>query len=213
MALNARQLLCKHVRSAQTTDDIIPLLRLMPLDAIQDTLLDVIRVLDTETANKIQYKCLSSTDILPDDLTQHIVSFTDSLGIKCINKAFNNCYNKNKELELKQRQYIVDKHAFNPAVKYEEHNQTWIIHPTRTHLNSEEIANGYNGPLNDLKDAIETVQSGDKLLFYDGHYIQTCDFDLDLCNIHDLQFIGEGNHVVLTLNHQFVDIHGINKFL
>eukprot|EP01083_Nonionella_stella_P102206 290584_1 len=148
MALNAKHLLYKRVANATTTCDIIPLLRFIPLDAIQDTILTVIHGMDTETANEIQYKCLSISDILPDDLIQHIVSFSDSLGIKYINKAFNNCYNKNKALELIQRPQSIEKFVFNPSyptVKYEEHNKTWIIHPTRTHLNSEEIANGYTG--------------------------------------------------------------------
>eukprot|EP01083_Nonionella_stella_P208453 756443_1 len=128
MALNAKHLLCKQVCSAQTTNDIIPLLRLIPLDATQDAILDAIRGLDTNTVNEMQYKCLSATNILPDDPIQHIVSFSDSLAMKYIDKAFNNCYNKNKALELKQREQIVEKYAFNLDVKYGEQNKTWIIH-------------------------------------------------------------------------------------
>eukprot|EP01083_Nonionella_stella_P166452 556549_1 len=198
MALNAKDLLCKHVCSAQTTNDIIPLLRLIPLEAIQDAILDVIRGMDTNTVHEMKSKCLPITDILPDDLMQYIVSFSDSLCMKYINKAFNNFYNKNKALELKQRQHVIDKHVFNPTVKYEEHNKTWIIHPTRTHLNSEEIALGYTGPLHDLKAVHDAGESGDKLLFHDGHY-ETIDTEIENLCCDDLQFIGLGSDVVIKL--------------
>eukprot|EP01083_Nonionella_stella_P278279 946325_1 len=200
MALNAKHLLCKLVSNAQTISDIIPLLHCIPLEAIQDAMLDVIRGLDTNTINDIQYKCLSITDIVPDDIMQHIVSFTDSLNLKYINKTFNSCYNKNKALTLKQRQQIIEQHALNPTVKYEENNNTWVIHPKRSHLNREEIASGYKGPINELLDAMFTVQSGDKLLFYDGNYVETddeCEFSPLLTN--DLQFIGIGHDVCLKM--------------
>eukprot|EP01083_Nonionella_stella_P174055 602287_1 len=171
---------------------------LIPWKAMKEALLAAINGLNTETTNDLQYKCLPITNILPDDLIQHIVSFSDSLAMKYINKAFNGSYNKNKTLELRQRQQVIDKHAFNPSVKYGEKNQTWIIHPTRTHLNSEEIAHGYNGPLKDLKGVKDAVKPGDKLLFYDGYYIETKAIELDNFR-NNLQFIGVGNEVVIKV--------------
>eukprot|EP01083_Nonionella_stella_P180185 641881_1 len=202
MAQNGKQLLCERVRNSQSTNDIIQLLRFIPLEAIEDAIVDAIRDLDTNTVNEIQYKCLSMTDILPDDITQHILSFSDSLNMKYINKAFNNGYNKNRALQLKQRQHIIAKHEFNPIVRYEEHNTTWVIHPTRTHLNSQEIANGYKGPLNKLKDVNDAVRSGDKLLFYDGNYIETklCEFDMFA---REHQLVGMGDNVFLKTNNIF----------
>eukprot|EP01083_Nonionella_stella_P087098 242168_1 len=159
---------------------------LIPWKAMKEALLAAINGLNTETTNDLQYKCLPITDILPDDLIQHIVSFSDSLAMKYIDKAFNNCYNKNKALELKQREQIIEKYAFNPGVKYGEQNKTWIIHPTRTHLNSEEIANGYQGPLNELIEVADAVESGDKLLFYDGHYRETDNLEFSILLTDDL---------------------------
>eukprot|EP01083_Nonionella_stella_P008072 23283_1 len=153
--------------------------------------------LDTNTAHDIKYKYFRITDILPDDIMQYIVSFTDSLDIKYINKAFNTGYNKNKALELKQIESIIDEQSFTPIVKYEEHHKTWIIHPTRTQLNSQEIEDGYKGPINLLKQLVGRVRSGDKLLFYDGNYVETEDGELDLVLAHNLQIIGVGNNVFI----------------
>eukprot|EP01083_Nonionella_stella_P148223 468842_1 len=118
--------------------------------------------------------------------------------MKYVNKSFNHCCNKNKALELKHRQQIIDEQAFNPTVEYEQYNKTWIVHPIRTQLNNEEIANGYGGPLNTLKDAMDTVQTGDKLLFYDGDYIETdeCEFQT-LVEFNDRQIIGVESNVLL----------------
>eukprot|EP01083_Nonionella_stella_P169283 573707_1 len=99
----ARRLLRAHVCNAQSINGILPLLQLIPFNAIRDAALQAIRDLDTNTINEIQYKCLPITAILPDDITQHILSFSDSLNMKYISKTFNNCYSKNKALELKRR--------------------------------------------------------------------------------------------------------------
>eukprot|EP01083_Nonionella_stella_P169282 573703_1 len=209
---HAKRSLRDYVCNAQSINDIMHLLTLLPFQTIQDSILEVIGGLNTDTANAIRYKCCSITDILPDDITQHIISFTDSLDMKYVNKSFNNCCNKNKALELKHRQQIIDEQVFNPIVKYEQHNKTWIVHPTRTRLNNEEIANGYGGPLNTLKDAMDTVQSGDKLLFYSGEYIETdeCEFET-LVECNDTQIIGVESNVLLKFT-EVICIDGNNVY-
>eukprot|EP01083_Nonionella_stella_P169281 573701_1 len=208
---HAKRSLRDYVRNAQSTNDIMHLLTLLPFQTIQDSILEVIGGLNTDTANAIRYKCCSITDILPDDITQHIISFTDSLDMKYVNKSFNNCCNKNKALELKHRQQIIDEQVFNPIVKYEQHNKTWIVHPTRTRLNNEEIANGYGGPLNTLNEAADTVQPGDKLLFCDGEYDasgedQFLDEFRFMIEEYDPQIIGVGNNVLLKFA-EVIDIY------
>eukprot|EP01083_Nonionella_stella_P177713 625461_1 len=105
---HAKRLLRDYVCNAQSVNDIMHLLTLLPFQTIQDSILEVIGGLGTDTANDIRYKCFSITDILPDDITQHIISFTDSLDMKCVNTVFNSCCNKNNALELKHRQQIID---------------------------------------------------------------------------------------------------------
>eukprot|EP01083_Nonionella_stella_P090731 253510_1 len=210
MALNSKvkHLLSARVSDAQSINDIMPLLKSIPFEEIQEAILQVIAVLDTNTANDIKYKSLSMTDILPDDIMQHIVSFTDSLNMKYINKPFYTCYNKNKLLELKQRQCIIEKHVLPCNVQYQQHNDTWIIHPTRNHLDSEEIAKGYKGPLNDLRDVVDAVKSGDKLLFHDGKYAETNSAEFCfLDTAGEYQVIGIGNNVFIefcNMNESFL---------
>eukprot|EP01083_Nonionella_stella_P097431 273868_1 len=205
MTQKAKQLLYNRVSNAKSINDILPLLHLIPLEPIQDVVLNAIMALDPNTANDIQYKCLSVTDILPQDIIQHIVSFGDSLKTKYINKAFNNGYTKNQRLQLTQLQQIIDTHEFNPTIpQYEEGNKTWILHPTRTHLNSDEITKGYEALLNDLNEVRDVVQSGDKLLFHDGEYAYQFETDEDLSETlfsnYDLQLIGLGKDVFIKMN-------------
>eukprot|EP01083_Nonionella_stella_P045317 121761_1 len=207
MSQRIKQLLCELVCNAQSTKDITHLLELIPLEVIQNAILEALRSLDTNTANDIGYKCLSITDVLPDDITQKFLSFSDSLCMKYVNKAFNNCHNKNKALELNRRQQMIDKHPFNPIVVFEPHNKTWVIDPKRSHLSSEEIAKGYKGPLTEFKHILDDVQSGDRLLFYDGHYIETNQEDghyklveSSIFIYDDLQLIGMGNDVFIEFS-------------
>eukprot|EP01083_Nonionella_stella_P012375 35129_1 len=208
MAHSIKDLLCEYVCKAQSTKDIIPLFRLIPLEAIQDAILQAIRGLDTDTVNDMQYcECLSMTHILPVDIIQHTLSFTDCLDMKYINTAFNECYNKNKALELTQRQSIIDKHEFTHNVTHEEDNTIWIMHPTRTQLNTDEIANGFEGPLNTFKDVVDAVDYGDKLLFCDGNYVmsaRTTDDDenedeFEIFETYDLQLIGVGDNACIKI--------------
>eukprot|EP01083_Nonionella_stella_P117993 352094_1 len=219
MTRNVNDLLYERVCNAQSLNDIIPILGLIPMKEIQNALLDVIRGLDTNVINKVQYEGLSLTNILPDDVTQQIVSFSDSIKMKRINKAFNTCYNKNRQRELKQRQSIIDKYEFDPLVKYDERrNKTWIVHPTRTLLlNSEEIAKGYHGPFRGLEEVMhsDSVDSGDKLLFYDGRYEFTEEESSWLMG-KDLQLIGIGNNVkfrIYSLRRIDEDYDGVEPVL
>eukprot|EP01083_Nonionella_stella_P107558 311659_1 len=213
MATNVKDLLCEHICNAQTINGILPLLRLIPFQAIQESVLEVIRDLDTNTANDIGYKCLSMTDILPDDLIQYIVSFTDSLQMKYVSKPFNACYHKNKAVELKQRQRAIDKQELTYKPNYQQHNTTWVIHPTRTHLTSEEIANGYEGPMNELKELVENVKKGDKLLFYDGNYVETERAELNVLKKSDVQVIGMGSNVKIKIYETSDDMRSHNLYL
>eukprot|EP01083_Nonionella_stella_P069391 184996_1 len=192
MALNIKDSLHERVCNAQSTNDLIPLLELIPLQIIKVALLQAVHNWDRNI------NCsLSLTDIVPQDIIQYIVSFTDSLDMKYINKSFNSCYNKNRTMEFKQRQRIIDAQEFIPNIKYEQHNQTWIIHPTRTHLNNEEIAKGYKGPINAMDDVCDTIRAGDKLLFYDGIYVEE-DSEFGFLE-DDLQIIGIGDEVVMKI--------------
>eukprot|EP01083_Nonionella_stella_P272938 925816_1 len=148
--------------------------------------------LDTNTAHDIKYKYFCITDILPNDIMQYIVSFTD---------------------KLKQIESIIDEQSFTPIVKYEEHHKTWIIHPTRTQLNSQEIEDGYKGPINLLKQLVGRVRSGDKLLFYDGNYVETEHAELNVLKKRDVQVIGMESNVNIKIYETSDDMRSHNLYL
>eukprot|EP01083_Nonionella_stella_P163206 536402_1 len=147
MALNSKvkHLLSARVSDAQSINDIMPLLKSIPFEEIQEAILQVIAVLDTNTANDI-----------------------------------NN---------------IMTRGLYIPRL-------------TRNHLDSEEIAKGYKGPLNDLRDVVDAVKSGDKLLFHDGKYAETNSAEFCfLDTAGEYQVIGIGNNVFIefcNMNESFL---------
>eukprot|EP01083_Nonionella_stella_P178633 631595_1 len=211
MARNLTRLLCDRIDNAQSVHDMLPLLSLIPLQVIREVIVDTIRDLDTDIVNKMQYTCLSMTEIIPCDVIQQIVSFTDSLHLKYVDKTFNVAHNRNQTLHgLSQRQNIIDQYSFAPTLKHGA--ATWIIHPTRTHLTSDEIANRYQGPLNTFMDVMNAARSGDKLLFHDGNYGSTDEYDIILQligfeNLNNLQLIGLGDNVSLTQGDLKIQMH------
>eukprot|EP01083_Nonionella_stella_P278280 946329_1 len=201
MARNLTRLLCDRIDNAQSVHDMLPLLSLIPLQVIREVIVDTIRDLDTDIVNKMQYTCLSMTEIIPCDVIQQIVSFTDSLHLKYVDKTFNVAHNRNQTLHgLSQRQNIIDQYSFAPTLKHGA--ATWIIHPTRTHLTSDEIANRYQGPLNTFMDVMNAARSGDKLLFHDGNYGSTDEYDIILLfeNLNNLQFLYDDGYFKCIAN-------------
>eukprot|EP01083_Nonionella_stella_P272835 925391_1 len=189
-------LLRKHVAEATAITDLIPLLsELITLEEIRHILDDRIQKLDSDTERRICCNALPIQAMLPIDLIQHIVSFTDSSLVQYINKAFKQCFDQNKNIMLRERQSVIDKEAFSPNINYDEtKNKTWIVHPTRTALNDNEIALGYEGPVHRLSDACARATSGDKILVHDGVYIEELDLD------KELQIIGLGDEVCIQTN-------------
>eukprot|EP01083_Nonionella_stella_P158338 515273_1 len=192
-------LLRKHVAEATVITDLIPLLsELITLEEIRHILDDRIQKLDSDAERRICCNALPIQAMLPIDLIQHIVSFTDSSLVQYINKAFKQCFDQNKNIMLRERQSVIDKEAFSPNINYDEtKNKTWIVHPTRTALNDHEIALGYEGPVHRLSDACARATSGDKVLVHDGKYI---DHEGNMNLDKKLQIIGLGDEVCIKNN-------------
>eukprot|EP01083_Nonionella_stella_P305949 1069409_1 len=186
------RLLRNHVAEATDITALIPLLsEMMTLEEIQRTLHDRIQTLDSDEEHRICCNVLPIQVMLPNDLIQHIVSFTDSSLIQYINKAFKQCFDQNKNIIIRERQSVVDKEEFIPNITYDEtKNKTWVVHPERTTLNDNEIALGYQGPVHSITEASERAASGDIISVHDGTYIE-----VTLGLYKELQIIGIGNDV------------------
>eukprot|EP01083_Nonionella_stella_P154973 499984_1 len=204
-----KRLLQKHVADAAAITDLIPLLsEIFTLEQIQGILHERIQKLDSDAERGICFTALPIQTILPIDLIQYIISFTDSSLVQYINKTFKQCFDQNKNIMLRERQSVIDKEEFTPKIKYDEiKNKTWVVHPYRTVLNEAEITRGYQGPLNDIQDATTQATSGDIILVHDGVYNESS-FELH----KELQIIGIGDvhlHVANGVTDQSIFLKNI----
>ena len=121
---------------------------------------------------------MSIEDVLCHNIIQHIISFNLPWTQKAVNSKWNNLANQSEDNYNRMR--LEELHDPSHA------GSTWIVHPTRTHLNALEMAFGYRGPVNVIdQNALEDCADGDRLLIYDGVYDR-------LCYSISAQFIGIG---------------------
>eukprot|EP01083_Nonionella_stella_P152855 490432_1 len=93
--IDFNRLLRKYVANTTNVADLIPLLsELVPLETIQHLLYARIQPLDNDTKRRICCKALPIQSILPMDLIQHTVSFTNSTSVQCVNKAFKQAWSQ-----------------------------------------------------------------------------------------------------------------------
>eukprot|EP01083_Nonionella_stella_P281073 956383_1 len=85
-ASHFNHLLRKHVAEATAITDLIPLLsEIITLEEMQHILHDRIQTLESDAQRRICCNSLPIQAMLPIDLIQHIVSFTDSSSDQYIN--------------------------------------------------------------------------------------------------------------------------------
>eukprot|EP00483_Globobulimina_turgida_P011922 UN11944 len=208
MATNYSNLLDEHVSHAKSSSDLLALsnsLNVNLLPTIQSILKEKLCDLDPDTERSICFNFVSMDAIFPTDVIQRILSFTDSLDMKYVNKTFKKYYDINMNIQLRKRQSIIDNETFIPNIPYSKtENKTWVVHPTKTQLDDKEIALGYYGPLHDLIDVMNNIaQSGDRILVYDGQYAENVGQSLQLNK--KLEIIGVGDYVEIKLGYIKVD--------
>eukprot|EP01083_Nonionella_stella_P207021 752467_1 len=159
MTSHQKNTLCNTINEATSLNDLIPLLKCIELDTMQNILTNQIQTMKSNQISNTYFSSLSIETVLPIDIIQHIISFNNISHIKYVSKTFQNCYNNNQKIQLKQRkQQILSLIKWNETI-----HKTWIVDNTRTELNNNEIALKYQPSIfNNISDAINTAKSGDK---------------------------------------------------
>eukprot|EP01083_Nonionella_stella_P214151 771808_1 len=113
----------------------------VPLDKLSHFLRQQLDALDDAAAKKAVVYGISINLNVPPEIIQHMLSFTVSSSTKRVCKQWKDSLELNQNnLSLPHIQEVIAKQPpFTTDVAYEPlKNNTWIIHPTRTDLTSEE---------------------------------------------------------------------------
>eukprot|EP01084_Bolivina_argentea_P057508 105080_1 len=101
-ALYQKNMICQHIDKAASINDIVQMLQFISLQAIKNTIKENIETMSSNEISNVFYSSLSIESILPIDLIQNIISFNNLSNIKSVSKTFNQCYQKNKNIQSKQ---------------------------------------------------------------------------------------------------------------
>eukprot|EP01084_Bolivina_argentea_P048166 88755_1 len=192
-----KNMIYQHIDQATSINDVAQMLQFIELQTVKDTLKQQIETISSTEISNIFYASLSIESILPFDLIQHITSFNNLSNIKSVSETFNKCYQKNRNIQSKQRAA-----QCLSQIQINETHNTWIVDQLRTKLNNKELSLKCKGPLNQVEDAIKSADTGDVILIYNGSYVEGKNDDsddFDIINIDKcLQIIGCGDNVLIN---------------
>eukprot|EP01083_Nonionella_stella_P129131 391596_1 len=208
-----RNLILEQINASTSTHDLIPMLHAIELASLQNILKQKVKEMDVTDISTLFCSSLSIENILPVDIIGHITSFYNMSQVQAVSKTFNACYQQNKKTEIQEREkHIASKLKSNDNCI----TTTYVVDPTRTELNANEIRLKYNGPMHDLLDAINVANDGDTILLGDGTY-GLYDEYVDEADDNASQFlftinkrlciIGIGNNVLIQYNRMHVLNH------
>ncbi len=157
-------LLEESVVLTQTINDLLAMLRIIPLTHIKDFIRQEISQLDIQSCRQMYYVQTSIDVIFPSNIIQYILSFSGSYNTKAVSKQWEQHSEQNEQNHLTK--------LYSKYVHRDENVQkTYIIDVNRTKLHKMEIELGYKGPLIDIGHTSSICDSGDRILVPNGvHY-------------------------------------------
>ena len=180
-----RILLLERIDRASSITDLMPMLKHVDLGEIKRMLkCKIDSPMSDKRQSEIFFDSVSIEQCLPTDVLQHISSFNEAWDIKEVSKTFNKCHRQNARHEVKRKETKI-----MSVIGKAKHSQTWLVHPTLTDVTNDERTKLpiFEGPINDLQEAINRAQDGDDILLYGGKY------DVERLIIDKpLRFIGVG---------------------
>eukprot|EP01083_Nonionella_stella_P075263 204533_1 len=135
------------------------------------------------------YNLFSICDILPDDVTQYILSFNFYPTVSSVCKLFHTLADRNHSMEMKERNLAVmnDTFSFDPLF-------------TKTRIITCDMVQNASYFLQNI---INECNSGDTIAIYDGTYTFTTidrTYDIAMDCAKDIQIIGIGKDVIFKDN-------------
>ena len=147
----------------QCVDDALPVLKAMfneQIDEIKVICQDKIKLMDQQMIRHAFYNAVSIESILPKDLIQHILTFSQSINNNLVSNTFRECHSNNKAIDERKRLSAIIQ--FSGRKFGAPCNNTWIIRQNGP-LNDDEIQKGYFWT-DDFEEALELCLPGDKLI-------------------------------------------------
>ena len=104
----------KYVSNLSNFSELIPILEQMPITSVKDIVIHQFEQLKADTAKSIIYSSLPIHEILPDDITQHILSFNKSSKVTIVNKKFKELSDRNTTNYLRDSYNLVNSKKSSP---------------------------------------------------------------------------------------------------
>eukprot|EP01084_Bolivina_argentea_P295391 508537_1 len=182
-----------RVRSSTNVQDLIPILNHIPLEQIQQFLIQHIDTLNTNSLRRLNCDEASVNDIFSSDIMQYILSFCNDPDLSVVSKKWNILLDKNEVQSIKDiySSIRVNEQKRNKLVPYNDTiNTTFIIDQSRNKLCSIEKEKGYKRTQFTYWNIWSECQHGDRVFILDKGSL-LIDGEINT----DIQIIGAGNHI------------------
>ena len=172
-----RQELLNAVSNASDVAQIIPILQQLPLTAIKNIATQELMHLSNEESRGIYYNSMALDHILPDDITQHIISFCGPNLYQTIDKNMQKLTLRNQRIHYKKVYETIETNSKTYPCKHEiEYNKninsTWIVDMNRDKLYPIEEELEFKGPYHELEDILklDEYKANDRIIIHAGYY-------------------------------------------
>ena len=161
--MSAESLLQQFINAATDVEQILPILKNLSLSDIKNFAIQNLKKIDSTEQKEIYSKALPITQIFPDDLIQHILSFNKFGATRFINKTFKSLTDKNESKYYKK---------LYQSLNINKHNETTtiIVCQHRNTLYPFQEKAGYKGPCNTIAQALELCDNDTRIIIHSGVY-------------------------------------------
>ena len=187
-----KQAIRQTVASAQSASDLLPMMANIPLDKIKALINEHVDQSDFQVTTHLFMNAASIDQILPDDITQHILSFNGFFEPRTYKLV---CHNWNKLSNCNESKYLgkvcKDIGDIKSPIEYNPNtSSTWIVDARRDKL--IKVVLGSQGLINGDAASFQECASGDRILLCSGTYTSFSEWRCAAS-----QFIGVGGAVVI----------------
>ena len=161
--MSAESLLQQFIHSATNVEQILPILKSLSLSDIKNFAIQNLKKINTKKQKKIYFKALPITQIVPDDLIQHILTFNKFGDTRFVNKTFKLFTDKNEKNYYEKLHQSLNKNKHNETT-------TIVVNQHRNKLYPFEEKARYKGPCYNIEQAIELCDNDARIVIHPGEY-------------------------------------------
>ena len=161
--MSAESLLQQFIHSATDMEQILPILKSLSLSDIKNFAIQNLKNINTKKQKKIYFKALPITQIFPDDLIQHILSFNKFGDTRFVNKTFKLFTDRNEKIYYEKLHQSLNKNKHNETT-------TIVVNQHRNKLYPFEEKARYKGPYYNIQQAIELYDNDARIIVHPGEY-------------------------------------------